>query len=146
MKEFDYNNVTIAAVDNLMKTGYISTIICDGDNKKIYLIEEEVAALGKMIGESIKSIEEAYINIFKKLKNIVQPAFNDLIESLNKIFNKKLSKKKFIKLLRSQGIHQIEINKIVKGNKEKYTYLRYYTIINDLKNNENNNNSYISKK
>lgn len=146
MKEFDYNNVTIEAIESLMKAGYISTIICDGDNKKVYLIEEEVAALEKSIGKSIKNLEEAYTNIYKLLKNVVQIVFNDFIESFNKILNKKLSKKKFIKLLRSQGIHQIEINKIVKGNKEKYTYLRYYTIINDLKNNENNNNSDVNKK
>ena len=146
MKEFDYNNVTIAAIESLMKAGYISTIICDGDHKKIYLREEEVVTIEKTIGVLIKSIEEAYTNINNQLKSIVQPIFNNLIESLKKAFNKKLSKKKFIKLLRSKGIHQIEINKIVKDNKEKYTYLRYYTIINDLKNNENNNNSYISKK
>lgn len=60
-----------------------------------------------------------------------------MAESLSLIFqnlsNKKLTKKKFIKLLISEGIDRNTINEIVKGNKEPYTYMRYYRTLLNLK-------------
>lgn len=34
MKEIDYEKVTIENAQNLIKTGYVTEIICDADNKK----------------------------------------------------------------------------------------------------------------
>jgi len=40
-------------------------------------------------------------------------------------------------LLQSNGIQRNDINKIVQGNKEKYTYLRYYDIVTKFKKQNN---------
>ena len=56
----------------------------------------------------------------------------NLCTVISPIMNKKISKKKFVKLLQSQGVQRNEINKIVQGNKDKYTYLRYYNIVKNL--------------
>ena len=40
-------------------------------------------------------------------------------------------------ILQSNGIQRNDINKIVQGNKEKYTYLRYYDIVTKFKKQNN---------
>ena len=84
---------------------------------------------------AIKRLDEKYIfdTIFDNIKKTV----NNFYKVIYFILDKKISKKKFIKLLQSNGIQRNDINKIVQGNKEKYTYLRYYDIVTKLKKQNN---------
>ncbi len=56
---------------------------------------------------------------------------NILIGISKNMANKKISKKRFMKLLQAEGIQRNEINKIVENNKEKYTYARLYNTVNE---------------
>lgn len=132
MKQINYENVTIADIQRLYKTGYITEIIFDADNKKISIKEDEylkiVSAFNQLI-ESMKPVVDAIVEVGKKMVN----TFNSIFQYLNSYLNKKMTKKKFIKLLQSEGIQRNTINEIVKGNKEPYTYARYYQILKNTK-------------
>lgn len=131
MKEISYKNITIGQVQCLNKSGYFSEIICDGDNLRVGLLENEYKVM-KTVTEVVKqfanAIEEISTDIFYMAKEVT----NNLCKVIYPIMNKKISKKKFVKLLQSQGVQRNEINKIVQGNKDKYTYLRYYNIVKNL--------------
>lgn len=132
MKEIDYEKVTIENVQNLMNTGYITEIICDADNKKIKKKEAEYIEIEKAfkkLEESVKVIVDAICELGKKMCD----AFNSVFKNFNTILNKKITKKKFMKLLQSEGIQRNAINEIVKNNKEPYTYARYYQILKNTK-------------
>lgn len=86
----------------------------------------------KSFEQMANAIAEISVDIFNITKEIVK----NFYKIINPIMNKKISKKKFIKLLQCEGIQRNEINKIVHGNKEEYTYLRYYAIVTKLKNNK----------
>lgn len=124
MKEISYKNITIGQVQCLNKSGYFSKIICDGDNLKVGLLEEEYIEAEKKIKKLIDDIMKPVVEVFEQIANTIAEISADL--------DKKISKKKFIKLLQSEGVQRNEINKIVQGNKEKYTYLRYYNIVKNL--------------
>lgn len=79
----------------------------------------------------LKQLAEAFADISKKMFEIFKPVVNELWKISKKMVNTKLTKKKFIKLLQSQGIQRNKINEIVKNNKEPYTYLR---ILNQIDN------------
>lgn len=132
MKQINYENVTIADIQRLYKTGYITEIIFDADNKKISIKEDEYlkieSAFNQLI-ESMKPVVDAIVEVGKKMVN----TFNSIFQYLNSYLNKKMTKKKFIKLLQSEGIQRNTINEIVKGNKEPYTYARYYQILKNTK-------------
>lgn len=66
--------------------------------------------LGEMLSGFVKSFSDAV---------------NTVLSLINKIEDKKLSKKKFMKLLQSEGIQRNTINKIVANNKDPYTYFRF---------------------
>lgn len=155
LKKFNYEKFTIEQVQSLIKSGYFSELICDADNKTIGIKEEEYIEAEKHITEiandivksikpTIEKIAESLIEVSKTIGEICVTAYNGVKDTVNRLYcsmyplmNKKISKKKFIKLLQSNGIQRNEINKIIQGNKEKYTYLRYYTIVNNLyKNNK----------
>lgn len=75
---------------------------------------------------TIKDIIEFGKDILNGLNNIF---FNINKQFKNILFNKKISKKRFIKLLQSKGTQRNTINEIVNENKEKYTYARYRIIL-----------------
>lgn len=148
LKTINYENITVQQIIYLMESGYFTEIICDGDTLKVGISEEEYIEAEKRIRKAINDIMRPVAEAFKQIANAIaeifnmtKKAINDLFKAIYPIMDKKISKKKFIKLLQSEGIQRNEINRIVKGNKEKYTYLRYYNIINSLdKNNKIKNN------
>ena len=140
MKEISYKNMTIGQVQCLNKSGYFSKIICDGDNLKVGLLEEEYIEAEKKIKKLIDDIMKPVVEVFEQIANTIAEISADIFDNTKKavnnfiytILDKKISKKKFIKLLQSEGVQRNEINKIVQGNKEKYTYLRYYNKVKNL--------------
>lgn len=144
MRKCDYKNITLEKIQFLIKTGYITEIICDADNKTISILEEEYLeaekAIKEKITEIIKPVADAFCDAMKAISEAVQPVINAVWELAKKINNKKLSKKKFMKLLQSQGIQRREIDKIVSNNTEPYTYIRYCNIVKDYQNNNRKNN------
>lgn len=132
MKEIDYEKVTIENAQNLIKTGYVTEIICDVDNKKIKIKEAEYIEIEKAfkkLEETVKVMVDVICELGKKMCD----AFNSVFKNFNTILNKKITKKKFMKLLQSEGIQRNAINEIVKNNKEPYTYARYYQILKNTK-------------
>lgn len=98
----------------------------------------------KMLDDIMKPVAEVFEGIAKTLSeisadvvDITKKIVDGVFKVINSNWNKKISKKKFIKLLQSNGIQRNDINKIVRGNKEKYTYLRYYDIVTKLKKQNN---------
>ena len=143
MKSFEYKNITIENIQNIIKFGYITEVIFDADNKEIIISDEEYALMEKAIQQTIKDVIEpvadALAKTFETIAQVaetVTKAIVELAESLTKNMNKKITKKRFIKLLRSAGMQQNEINQIIKNNTEKYTYLRYYNIISNFQKNK----------
>lgn len=135
MKKWKYEEFTIENAQSLIKTGYITEILCDGDTKTVNILEEEYLAIEnvlKNIADSFKPVIEAICEFGKKMAETFSSIFLNLRNSLDK----KITKKKFIKLLQSEGIQRNEIDKIIKDNKEKYTYLRYYEILSKLSKDE----------
>lgn len=131
IKEMKYQSVTIKDVENAIKTGYITELACDGDNKALIIREDEckrIEEVFKNLKESVETIVNAISETFKNMFNTFNSIFNDLSKKLNS----KITKKKFMKLLQSEGIQRNEINKIIKDNKEKYTYARYYETLQKI--------------
>lgn len=129
MKQNNYEDVTISDIQTLYKTGYITEITFDADSKTISLKNDECLA--------IKEVFDKLINAVQKVAEAICEVGKKIVKSFSLIFqnfsNKKLTKKKFIKLLQSEGIQRNTINEIVKGNKEPYTYMRYYRTLQNLK-------------
>ncbi len=130
MKLIKYSEkITIENIENLYKTGYISEIIFDADSKTMNIKEAEYFEVEKAIkklSDSIKLVIDTVCKFRKKMLEALNSIFLKLCNS-----NKKITKKKFMKLLQSAGIQRNTINEIVKNNKEPYTYVRYYkTLIN----------------
>lgn len=136
MKKCKYEDFTIEKAEFLIKTNYITEIVCDGDSKTIGILEEEYQEaekqFAKIYDEKIKPVIDSLAAAFKTIGEAVQPVINAVWNLSKQIANKKMTKKRFIKLLRSQGMHRDEIYRIVKDNKEPYTYFRYCNIINNL--------------
>lgn len=136
MKQISYNDLTIENAEYMIKTGYITELIFDGDNKTVnvpekeYLEAEKILIFKNTMTEAIKPIVEALIEFGNKIFEVVQPIVEIVAEVSRQMSNCKLTRKKFKKMLQSQGIQRNEINKITNNNKEKYTYLRYYNIVN----------------
>lgn len=129
MKCLKYENekLTIDNIQSLEKSGFITEIIFDADNKiaNINIKEEkyiEVQKAFKQLADNSESITNAICEIGKKMLN----TFNEIFKDIKLLLNKKITKKRFIKLLQSNGIQRNDINKIIKNNNEQYTYSRYY--------------------
>ncbi len=133
MKSIKYSEeITIENIENLLKTGYITEIIFDADSKTINIKEAEYFEVEKAIkklSDSIKPVIDAVCEFGKKMYE----AFNSIFLKLCNSMNKKITKKKFMKLLQSEGIQRNTINEIVKNNKKPYTYARYYEILRNFK-------------
>lgn len=106
--------------------------------------EEENQKNQEELEKCLKSMTQCAQQMMKemiKLANIITRVVSKQIEEfvinasyiLSNMKKRKLTKKKFIKLLRSEGIHRDIINETIKDNKEPYTYLRYYETLIKLK-------------
>mgnify|MGYP004496580661 FL=1 len=120
-----YSDMTIEEAEIIQKHIQCE-IILDGDNKEIIF--------NNIIEEFINNFKEGLLNIFEKVCKVVEAIGNTIAkiiitmnEYIIKLFDKKISKKRFMKLLQSKGMQRNEINHIVKNNKDKYTVWRYFT-------------------
>lgn len=132
MKQVNYEDITIEMVQALYKTNYITEIIFNADSKTVNIKEDEYLILEEALNKVVKSVQlmaDAICEMGRKIYNACKSVF----ENLDVILNKKITKKKFMKLLQSEGIQRNAINKIVKNNKEPYTYARYYQILKNTK-------------
>lgn len=140
MKKCKYENITIEQAERIIGTSYITELICDADSKTININEEEYLKVEAVIKETINDVKRT----LEPVINTLADAFGTLAETartfattlvgiaeslVRNLSNKKITKKKFIKLLQSQGIQRNQINRIVKNNKEPYTFYRYYNIV-----------------
>lgn len=135
MKSIKYENITVEDIENIIKTGYITEIFFDGDNKTVNIKEAEYIEIEKafkQLADSFQPVIEAICEIGKIMYN----AFNTIFKDLKYLLNKKITKKKFIKLLQSEGIQRNKINEIIKNNKRPYTYARYYETLKKFSNDE----------
>jgi len=136
MRRFEYKNFSIENAELLTKTGCINEIVCDADKRIISISEEEYQEAEKLIKQKItqiiKPVANAFVEAMETMKEAIQPVINAVMKLAKELPNKKITKKRFIKLLQSVGIQRNEINKIIKNNKEPYTYLRYYNIASKL--------------
>lgn len=132
MKQIEYKNITIESVQALYKTNYITEIIFDADSKIMNINEDEYLILEEVLNKVAKSVQLIAEAIYEVGKRIYS-ACKSIIPNLDIILNKKITKKKFMKLLQSNGIQRNAINAIVKNNKEPYTYARYYQILKNTK-------------
>ena len=66
MKEVKYENFLISQAEFLVKAGYVTEIICDADSKTIKISEEE--------------LEAAAIDVKEKIKKMVDPVADSIIE------------------------------------------------------------------
>ena len=136
MRRFEYKNFSIENAELLTKTGCINEIVCDADKRIISISEEEYQEAEKLIKQKItqiiKPVANAFVEAMETMKEAIQPVINAVMKLAKELPNKKITKKRFIKLLQSVGIQRNEIDKIIKNNKEPYTYLRYYNIASKL--------------
>ena len=128
MKEIKYEDVKIYQAEQLLKMKCEDEAIYSADGKKILLKEEVII---RKIGDIMQPVIDAFIEIGKTVMSIAQPIAKCLLELSKKMANKKITKKRFIKLLQSEGIQRNEINKIIKNNKKEYTYARLYNTVNE---------------
>ena len=140
LKKCKYEDFTIEKAEFLIKTNYITEIVCDGDNKTIGILEEEYQEaenqFAKIYNETIKPVIDSLAAAFKTIGEAVQPVINAVWNLSKQIANKKITKKRFIKLLQSEGIQRNTINEIIKNNKRPYTYARYYETLKKFSNDE----------
>lgn len=132
MKQIEYEKISIENIENLIKSKYITEVICDADTRTINISEDEFLVLEdafKEIETKIKVMMNSFSNMFSKMSEF----FNSICNEISKILDCKLTKKKFIKLLQSEGMQRNAINEIVKDNKDPYTYKRLYLILNNFK-------------
>ncbi len=81
------------------------------------------------IQKGIGLAAEGFSGIIEQMAIQFNKAFRNIVEALNPTLKKKLTKKKFCKLLQSHNIQRDEINKIIHNNKEAYTYGRLLKVI-----------------
>ena len=129
MIKVDYKDVTIENVQSLYNTRYINEIVFDANNRSVVVNEDGYLKLENVFKELVNSIKHAIEAIALLGKRII----NSLYTCIRNILDKKITKKKFVKLLQSQGIQRNRINKIVDNNREPYTYMRYYILMHNLK-------------
>lgn len=89
----------------------------------------------KNLSEAFNQLGKDYVDFAKSLLDAIRPMIQPIIDgccrTIKDITSKnKITKKRFIKLLRSRGVHRDYINKIIKGNRDPYTYMRF---IDELK-------------
>lgn len=119
----NYKDITIQEAEQITNILQCE-IVCDADKKQIIL--------ENVLEEFVSNFRNGLLNAFNKVLEVakvitktIAQVFNVIKEYVIKIFNKKISKKKFIKLLQSEGLQRNYINKLIKNNKDKYTMWRY---------------------
>ena len=127
--KIDYKKITIENIVNLNKTNYISEIVFDADSKSMIIQENQLNKIKNVISKFCDSIQQIINCIVETMQKICS-AFNKFYNILfSYIKNRKITKRKFIKLLQANGFQRNEINQIIKNNKEPYTYFRLLKII-----------------
>lgn len=81
------------------------------------------------INKGVELVFEGFGETIKEVAERIGKAIMNLAESVKPMLKRKISKKKFCKLLQASGIQRNEINRIVHNNKEPYTYERLYYLI-----------------
>ena len=134
--EKSYEETTIDDLITLYMTDFTAEIKCDADKKTLSIIS---------LGIAMENLKKAFLDVIepiaKPLLEMVQIIANGFAETTKLIadtlkplmMHQKLSKKKFMKLLQSEGIQRNEINKIVANNKEPYTYMRLYQTLDEYR-------------
>lgn len=123
-----YEDITIEQLERLQQMLSNSNIECDivldADNRDIQIDIKQFKSVITNVCNVIYDVVKAIVPVFRDV-------FNALIKMIDSIQrgDKKITKKRFIKLLRSKGMQRKEINNIIKGNKEPYTMKRYYNTI-----------------
>lgn len=87
----------------------------------------------QQMSEGINLFAEGLANLIHQISNVFINAWDEVSKVLNPInasLDKKMKKKRFMKLLQSYGIQRNEIKKIVANNKTPYTYRRLLETIN----------------
>lgn len=97
------------------------TIVSKDECKRI---EEAFKELQESVEIVVRTISETFKNMWN--------TFNSIFENLNYKLNEKITKKRFIKLLQSEGIQRNTVNEIIKNNKEEYTYARYIETLKEF--------------
>ena len=127
--KIDYKKITIENIVNLNKTNYISEIVFDADSKSMIIQENQLNKIKNVISKFCDSIQQIINCIVETIQKICS-TFNKFYNILfSYIKNRKITKRKFIKLLQANGFQRNEINQIIKNNKEPYTYFRLLKII-----------------
>lgn len=73
MKQINYEDVTIADIQTLYKTGYITEITFDADSKTISLKNDEYLAIKEVFDNLINAVQkvaEAVCEVGKKWQNL----------------------------------------------------------------------------
>lgn len=109
-----YKDITIEQAILLYNIN-IETVY-DGDTQDIIYSGAVVDAVNK--------ISNAIIKIGKAVAKTIVKIYNNIREYILKIYDKKISKKRFIKLLQSYGVQRNDINKLIRNNKDRYTIQR----------------------
>ena len=118
MKKFNYKDFTIENMQNLYKMDSITEIMCDADSKTINISKGELQEAENKIRIIMEPVINALIEVGKQISILISSAANFFWCLCKEMATKKLTKKKFIKLLRSVGIHRDTINEIIKNNKD----------------------------
>lgn len=113
----NYKDITIEEAEILYNNNI--DIICNADKREI-TFDSIITNIINNIAEVFKEIEKVINEVGKKILQ----AYSSIKEYTRKLFNKKISKRKFIKLLQSRGLQRNNINKLIKNNKDKYTVWR----------------------
>lgn len=120
-----YENITIEQVEELYNSNI--EIVCDADKHEIRF-DDILTDIINNFKDGLLDVLNKVIESAKIVIEKVSQIFYGIKEYIIKLFNKKISKKKFIKLLQSQGIQRNDINRLIKNNKDKYTMWRYVLI------------------
>lgn len=119
----NYKDITIEEAEQIINTLQCE-MVCDADKKQIIF--------KNILEEFINNFRDGLLNAFNKvleaakaITEIIVQTFNSIKECVVKLFNKKIIKKRFIKLLQSRGLQRNDINKIIENNKTSYTMWRY---------------------
>ena len=90
------------------------------------LIRLEINNLDPKLNNLSKELLEKVCKVAEAIGNTIAKIITTMNEYIIKLFDRKISKKRFMKLLQSKGMQRNEINHIVKNNKDKYTVWRYF--------------------
>ncbi len=57
MKKYKYENITIEQAERIVRTGYITELICDADSKTVNINEDEYLKVEEAIKETINNVK-----------------------------------------------------------------------------------------